>query len=62
VIAGLVDRFGWPGAGLVLVYIFVERHATPTQKQELIHKFLLSPDLPDGSSAESVGGIAAIEV
>lgn len=37
----LIDRFGWPGAILILSYIFVERHATDSQKQEIIDKFLL---------------------
>lgn len=36
VIATVVDRFGWPGAALILAYTFVERNGTPQQKQEIV--------------------------
>ena len=49
VIAGIIDRFGWPGGIFILSYIFVERHASAIQKQALIDKFLLSPELPGGT-------------
>ena len=37
----LIDRFGWPGLTLVALYVFVDRYATPAQKQEIIDKFIL---------------------
>ena len=62
-LAGIIDRFGWPGAILILGYIFVERHGTPTQKQQLIDKFLINPELPDGVEwVVSVAVFAAIVV
>ncbi|NVM57855.1 MAG: hypothetical protein HWN51_07035 [Desulfobacterales bacterium] len=37
----LIDRFGWPGAFIILAYISVERWATPDQKRAIIEKYVL---------------------
>lgn len=54
----LVERFGWPGTFLILSYIFVERHATKTQKQEIIDKFLLGSGISDSYPLIILGIIA----
>lgn len=43
--AKCIDRFGWPGGTLVLAYVFVERHATTQQKQEII-EMVIHPGSP----------------
>lgn len=40
VVASGIDRFGWPGAVFIVVYVFVERHATLSQKREFINLLL----------------------
>lgn len=40
VLATAIDRFGWPGAAVILVYIFIERYASLAQKRELIDLLL----------------------
>jgi hypothetical protein len=45
--ARVIDRFGWPGGTVILVFIFVEAHGTPSQKHEIID-MLIHPDSPGG--------------
>jgi hypothetical protein len=45
--ARVIDRFGWPGGTVILVFIFVEVHGTPSQKHEIID-MLIHPDSPGG--------------
>lgn len=40
VLATAIDRFGWPGAAVILVYAFVERYASLAQKREFINLLL----------------------
>jgi hypothetical protein len=47
IIVALIERLGWPGAVVILAYVFVERHATAHQKQELIDRVLLPEGLPE---------------
>lgn len=47
VLLRLVDRFGWPGAVFILGYLFVERHGTTAQKQEIIDRFILGKGISD---------------
>jgi len=39
--AQTVDRFGWPGALILISFFFVQYNGTPAQKQEIIDKFVL---------------------
>lgn len=44
-IARIVDRFGWPGALVVLGFFFIQYNGTTAQKQEIIDKFVLGKDV-----------------
>ena len=46
--ARMVDRVGWAGALIVLIFCFVQYNGTAEQKQKIIDKFVL------GSSGELV--------
>jgi hypothetical protein len=43
--ARIVDRFGWPGALIVLGFFFIQYNGTTAQKQEIIDKFVLGKDV-----------------
>jgi hypothetical protein len=48
-VARVVDRFGWPGGTVLLLFTFVEMHGTDPQKHEIID-MLIHPDSPGGRS------------
>lgn len=41
VIAKLIDRFGWPGAFLILGFSFIVYYGSAEQKREIIDRFVL---------------------
>lgn len=55
----LIDRFGWPGAFLILAYISVERWATSDQKQAIIEKYVLGVGISEVYPLIILGIIAA---
>jgi len=60
-VAKLVDRFGWPGAFVILGYAFIERNATPAQKQRMIDTFVFGDGL-DGAYPLIALGIAGLMI
>ena len=40
----LIEKFGWPGAFLILAYCFIQQYATIEQKSRLVELYLLSRD------------------
>lgn len=51
VLSTAIERFGWPGATVLLAYVFIELHASVAQKREFI-ELLLHPE--KGSAAFAV--------
>jgi hypothetical protein len=49
VLATGIDRFGWPGLVIILVYIFIERYASLAQKREFID-LVLHPNRSGGAA------------
>lgn len=45
--ARVIDRFGWPGGTVLLLFTFVETHGSAEQKREII-EMLIHPDSPGG--------------
>ena len=45
VVAMMVDRLGWGGALIVLVFFFIQYNGTTEQKQKIIDKFVLGKEL-----------------
>ena len=45
VVAMMVDRLGWGGALIVLVFFFIQYNGTSEQKQKVIDKFVLGKEL-----------------
>lgn len=45
--ARAIDRFGWPGGTVILIFTFVEVHSSSEQKREII-EMLIHPDSPGG--------------
>jgi hypothetical protein len=45
--ARAIDRFGWPGGTVLLLFTFTELHGTDQQKHEIID-MLIHPDSPGG--------------
>lgn len=47
--ARAIDRFGWPGGAVLILFGFVEVHGTDKQKHEIID-MLIHPDSPGGKA------------
>lgn len=61
-VARIVERFGWPGAFVVLLYGFVVRYATPDQKQRIIELYVLGNGIGNAYPIGIMAGIGLLVV
>jgi hypothetical protein len=59
-VANMAAAIGWPGTMFILLYVFVERHATDEQKHEIIDAIILGKNQTCTRSILIVAGLAGI--
>lgn len=58
----MIESFGWPGALLILGYVFIERYATLEQKRALIDRYLLGVGIEEVWIHIGTIGLAALVI
>lgn len=56
----VLDRGGMAAVAFVMIYVFVDRHATEDQKHEIIDKYILGQGITDAYAVALVGVVALL--